>query len=150
VRGLFGEGAAARRAYERFVAQGLKQSSPWESLKGQIYLGSEAFHVRMKKRLSGKTPRGVSRGQINPVRPSAQAVLRAVADTYGIKPAAALERQSGPAFKQAVYLLRRRANLSLRQVADMAGVTIGRVAQIQSEIESLPNDERLERIVARL
>jgi len=34
----------------------------------------------------------------------------------------------------------------------MAGVTIGRVAQIQSEIEALPNanDERLERIVARL
>jgi hypothetical protein len=29
-------------------------------------------------------------------------------------------------------------------------VTIGRVAQIQSEIESLPIDEKLERIVARL
>ena len=35
-------------------------------------------------------------------------------------------------FKQTVYLLRRRANLSLREVAEMAGVTIGRVAQIQS------------------
>lgn len=77
-------------------------------------------------------------------------MLRAVADAYGIKPAAALARQSGPAFKQTVYLLRRRANLSLREVAQMAGVTIGRVAQIQSEIESLPNDQRLEQIVARL
>jgi hypothetical protein len=104
----------------------------------------------MKKRLSGKTPKGVPRSQLNPVRPSAQAVLRAVADTYGIKPTAALERHSGPAFKQAVYLLRRRANLSLRQVADMAGVTIGRVAQIQSEIESLPKGGRLENIVSRL
>jgi len=150
VRGLFGEGAAARRAYERFVAQGLKQASPWEALRGQIYLGSDAFHAQMKKRLSGKTPRGVSRRQLNPVRPSAQAVLRVVADAHGIKPAAALKRQSGPAFKQTVYLLRRRANLSLREVAQMAGVTIGRVAQIQTEIESLPNDERLERIVARL
>lgn len=148
--GWFGEGAAARRAYQRFVAQGLKQASPWKTLKGQIYLGSEAFHVRMQKRLSGKTPKGVSRRQLNPVRPSAQAVLRAVADAYGIKSAAALKRHSGPAFKQAVYLLRRRANLSLREVAAMAGVTIGRVAQIQSEIESLPKDERLERIVARL
>ena len=150
VLGLFGEGAAARRAYERFVAQGLKQPSPWETLKGQVYLGSEAFHAQMQKRLSGKTPKGVSRRQLNPVRPSAKAVLRAVADAYGIKPAAALERQSGPAFKQTVYLLRRRANLSLREVAQMAGVTIGRVAQIQSEIESLPRDEQLERIVARL
>jgi REP element-mobilizing transposase RayT len=150
VLGLFGKGAAARRAYERFVAQGLKQASPWETLKGQIYLGSEAFHTQMKKRLSGKTPKGVSRGQLNPARSSAQAVLRAVAHAYGIKPAAALERQSGLAFKQTVYLLRRRANLSLRQVAEMAGVTIGRVAQIQSEIESLPINEKLEQIVSRL
>jgi REP element-mobilizing transposase RayT len=150
VLGLFGEGAAARRAYERFVAQGLKQASPWERLKGQIYLGTDAFHAQIKKRLSGKTPKGVSRGQLNPVRPSARAILRAVADTYGIKPAAALERQSGPAFKQTVYLLRRRANLSLRQVAEMAGVTIGRVAQIQSETESLPIDDKLEQIVSRL
>jgi len=150
VLGLFGAGAATRRAYERFVAQGLKQPSPWETLKGQIYLGSEAFHSQMKKRLSGKTPKGVSRGQLNPVRSSTQAVLRAVASAHGIKPAAALERQSGPAFKQTVYLLRRRANLSLREVAEMAGVTIGRVAQIQSEIESLPIDEKLEQIVSRL
>ena len=150
VLGWFGEGAAARKRYERFVAQGIKQASPWESLKGQIYLGTDAFHAQMKKRLSGKTPRGISRRQLNPARPSAQAVLRAVADDYGIKPAAALTRQSGPAFKHTVYLLRRRANLSLREVAAMAKVTIARVAQIQSEIESLPNDERLERIVASL
>ena len=150
VLGLFGDGVTARRAYERFVAEGLDQPSPWETLKGQVYLGSEIFHAQMKKRLSGKTPKGVARRQFNPVRPSAQAVLRAVADVYGIKPAATLKRERGPAFKQAVYLLRRRANLSLRQVAEMAGVTIGRVAQIQSEMESLPKDEKLERIVARL
>ncbi len=146
----FGEGAAARRAYERFVAEGLKQRSPWETLKGQIYLGSDAFHVQMKKRLGGTNPKGIPRGQLNPIRPNAQAVLRAVANAYGIKPAAALERRNGTAFKQTVYLLRRRANLSLGKVADMAGVTIGRVAQIQSEIESLPKDKRLEQIVAEL
>jgi hypothetical protein len=32
----------------------------------------------------------------------------------------------------------------------MAGVTIGRVAQIQSETESLPIDDKLEQIVSRL
>jgi hypothetical protein len=150
VLGLFGGGVEARSAYERFVAEGLGQPSPWESLKGQVYLGSELFHAQMKKRLSGKNPKGVSRRQLNPIRPSVQSVLRAVADAYGIKPAAALKRESGPAFKQSVYLLRRRANLSLREVAEMAGVTIGRVAQIQSEIESLPRDEQLEQIVAKL
>ena len=150
VRGLFGSGAAARKAYERFVAQGLKQPSPWENLQGQIYLGSEAFRSRVQKRISGNVPRGMSRRQFAPSRPSARAVVRAVAEAYGIEPAQALQRRSGDAFKQAVYLLRRRANLSLREVAAMAGVSIGRVAQIQSQIESAAPDERLRKAVARL
>ena len=93
VVGLFGKGVAGRRAYERFVAEGLKKPSPWETIKGQIYLGSDAFHAQMKKRLGGRSPKGISRDQLDPVRPSAQTVLRAVADAYGIKPAAALARQ---------------------------------------------------------
>ena len=150
VLGLFSEGPAARRVYERFVAEGLKQPSPWDTVKGQMYLGSDDFHAQMMKRLSGKTPKGVSRSHLNPVRPGSQVILRAVADAHGIAPAAALERQSGPAFKHAVYLLRRRTNLSLREVAVMAGVSIGRVAQIQGEIESLPQDAKLQQIVAKL
>lgn len=31
----------ARRAYERFVREGIGHPSPWEQLRGQIYLGSE-------------------------------------------------------------------------------------------------------------
>ena len=150
VLGLFGQGASARKAYARFVAQGLMETSPWEKLRGQIYLGSEAFHDQMQKRLPGHVPKGISRSQLNPSRPGAQVVLRAVADAYGIGSAATMQRQSGAAFKQAVYLLRRRANLSLREVATMARVSIGRIAQIQSEIESMPIDETLRRIVADL
>ena len=146
VLGWFGEGAIARKAYERFVAQGLKQPSPWQSLKGQIYLGSETFHAQIHKRLAGQRPKGVSRRPLHPIRPSAQAIVQTVAAVHGIKSATVLKRQSGSAFKQAIYLLRRRANLSLAEVAAMAGVSIGRVAQIQSEIESLAADERLIRI----
>ena len=43
--------------------------------------------------------------------------------------------------------IRRRANLSLREVAAMSGVTIGRIAEIQSEIESLSADQMLGKIV---
>ena len=146
VLGWFGEGAIARKAYERFVAQGLKQPSPWQSLQGQIYLGSETFHAQIQKRLAGQNPKGIPRRQLHPIRPSVQAIVQTVADVHGIKPTAVLKRQSGPAYKQAIYLLRRRANLSLAEVAAVAGVSIGRVAQIQSEIESLPADERLIRI----
>ncbi len=150
VLALFGQGARARRAYERFVAQGLKEPSPWDGLKGQIYLGSEAFRARMQKQLSGKSPRGIPRRQLEPARPSAQAVVRAVAEVHGIKPEKALQRQSGQAFKHAVYLLRRRANLSLREVAAQAGVSIGRVAQIQSEIKSAETDQALRKILVKL
>lgn len=150
VLALFGQGVRARRAYERFVAQGLKEPSPWDGLKGQIYLGSEAFRARMQKQLSGKSPRGIPRRQLEPARPSAQAVVRAVAEVHGIKPEKVLQRQSGRAFKHAVYLLRRRANLSLREVAAQAGVSIGRVAQIQSEIESAETDQALRKIVVKL
>ena len=143
----FGEGAIARKAYARFVAQGLKQLSPWQSLQGQIYLGSESFHAQIQKRLAGQNPKGIPRRQLHPFRPSVQAILRTVAGVHGIKPATVLKRQSGSAFKQAIYLLRRRANLSLADVAAVAGVSIGRVAQIQSEIESVAADERLIRIV---
>ena len=46
--------------------------------------------------------------------------------------------------------IRRRANLSLREVAAMSGVTIGRIAEIQSEIESLSADQMLGKIVSKL
>jgi len=38
----------AQRRYRRFVAEG-KGISPWEELKGQIYLGSEEFIARLPK-----------------------------------------------------------------------------------------------------
>jgi len=146
----FGEGASARKAYMRFVVQGLGQPSPWQSLKGQVYLGSDTFHAQMQKRLAGLSPKGIPRRELHPIRPSVQAIVQTVAEVHGIKPTMVLKRQSGSAYKQAIYLLRRRANLSLAEVATMAGVSIGRVAQIQSEIESLAADERLIRIANAL
>lgn len=150
VLGMFGEGSAARRAYERFVAQGLPQPSPWAQLQGQIYLGSEAFHNQIQKRRTGQVPRGVARQQLDPLRIEAPVILRCVAKVHGIGANAVLDRRQGLAFKQAVYLLRRRANLSLAQVAQIAGVSIGRIAQIQGEIESQPVDESMECIIANL
>jgi hypothetical protein len=144
---LFGEsGAAAAKAYMRFVAAGSKQPSPWSDLRGQIFLGSEAFHARMQKRLTGKKPPGVTRSQLEPSRPTVHQIVRAVAAAHGIKPGAVLEREAGRAFQHAVYLLRRRANLSLQEVAELAGISIGRVAQIQSKIESGEPDELARRL----
>ena len=151
VLGLFSaERAQARRAYMRFVAEGVDSASPWPLLKGQIFLGSQAYATRMQKLAGRQTPRGIPRRQLAPARPSVERILGVVAKAHNIPAPAALERDSGQAFKHAVYLLRRRANLSLQEVAEIAGVSIGRVSQIQSEIESRPPDERLARCVRAL
>jgi len=41
-------------AYERFVRQGIGEHSPWEKLRGQIWLGSEACVERMEQLAEGK------------------------------------------------------------------------------------------------
>ena len=145
-----GDPAQARRAYVRFVAEGVGAPAPWRELKGQIFLGSEAFHARMEKLLSGQPARGVPRRQLGPTRPSAQRVLQAVAKAHGLTSAAVLDRDSPEAFRHAVYLLRRRANLSLSEVAELAGITIGRVSQIQTAVETTEPSPALQRCLSEL
>ena len=43
----------AQTGYRRFVADGKNQPSPWEGLKNQIYLGSEAFVEEMQRKVDG-------------------------------------------------------------------------------------------------
>ena len=54
--------AAAQRKYQRFVAAGIGQDSPWEEVRGQVLLGSEGFVERLApglrdKRLLKEIPR---------------------------------------------------------------------------------------------
>jgi hypothetical protein len=54
--GQFGHRRAmARERYARFVAEGVKGRSPWEDLRGQIYLGDEHFVARMQRKLGSQT-----------------------------------------------------------------------------------------------
>ena len=64
----FGRGlAVARTRYERFVAQGTQATSPWDDVKGQIFLGDERFVARMQRNLGPRAddnniPRAQRRG----------------------------------------------------------------------------------------
>jgi len=51
--------AAAQRKYERFVAEGMGQASPWEQLQGQVLLGAETLSSVCARRFrtSGQTAR---------------------------------------------------------------------------------------------
>ncbi len=51
----FGESRGeAVQAYKLFVQEGRDQPSPWEDLKNQVYLGSDAFVEQMVSRLDGQ------------------------------------------------------------------------------------------------
>lgn len=143
VRSLF----PGRGAYQRFVEEGIGKNSPWVELRGQIYLGGEDFLERMQRRLAGRRSMGIARSHLEPLRPTATAIEAGVAKAYRIPLGRVLNRASGEAFKAAVYLLRRVANLSLIETAKRARISPPRVSQIQSEIERGKLKEPLKTLV---
>ncbi|QDQ29219.1 addiction module toxin RelE [Chitinimonas arctica] len=66
----------ARERYRRFVAQGVNRSPPWEELRGQAFLGSDAFLDQMQVRLSQQVSAVTSLREIPRVqrRPAAKPV----------------------------------------------------------------------------
>ena len=59
--------ALARQRYAQFVAEGVNEKSPWDNLKGQIYLGDDRFVERMQRKLDRQAddiniPRAQRRG----------------------------------------------------------------------------------------
>jgi putative transposase len=146
VLALFGHDVAdARDRYREFVAQGTGRPAPWKNLAGQmhVFLGNEAFLKRMQGMAASHSSANVPRAQRLPVRPSPDAILQTVATAHNLPKEKVLDRSSsGRAFKLAVYLLRRRGNLALREVAALAGVSVSRVSQIQAEIEAEETDGR--------
>lgn len=142
-RALFG----GRSGYRKFVEEGMGEPSPWVELKGQIYLGKEDFLKRLERRLPGRSIKGIARSHLEPRRPDAAAISAGVAKAYRISAERVLDRASGEAYKAAVYLLRRAANLSLAEVAKRAGISMPRVSQIQAEIERRRLTEPLKGLV---
>ena len=124
-------------AYRTFVGQGVGLPSVWAHLHGQMWLGDEAFRRRMQRRLGGRREPAIPRAQRLPARPDAARALADVARAYGVSHHAVLDRRNAPEYRCAVYLLRRASNLPLARVAQMAGISVPRVSQIQTEIESV-------------
>jgi len=134
---------SGRAAYRRFVAEGMGQASPWLQLRGQIYLGDEDFLKSIEPRLPARPAKGIARSHLHPLRPDASAIETTVARAYRIPANQVFDRHNGTAFKAAVYLLRRAANLPLTVVSKCAGISPSRVSQIQSEIEQGKQPEPL-------
>jgi len=132
----------AVQRYARFVAEGVEAGCPWEQLHGQTFIGGASFLAECRERIADlEFDRDIVFAQQHPERPDAEAVLADVARVFGVGRHEVLDRKlSRESYHTAVFLLRRVCNLSLKDVAEMAGISIGRVSQIQSAMagKSLP------------
>jgi len=67
--------------YARFVAEGLRAASPWDHLKGQIYLGDEEFVKRMQANTETvRTDVNIPKRQRRPPAPSLDHLVRQYPD----------------------------------------------------------------------
>jgi len=139
----------AQVAYRRFVREGLGAESPWVDLRGQVWLGGEAFRERMGRMVAQYDLSGVAQTQRHPERPSVEDVLESVGASYKVEPGSLWSRVDQRAFQAAVYLLRRAVNLSLKQVSALVGVSPSRVSRIQSNIEAQKRDVALASLLER-
>ncbi len=130
------EESSPREAYRRFVDRGRGTRSPWNSLRGQIFLGGEAFLDRMQTLVKERPDVGIPRTQLEPKRPTEKDVIGHVSSAYKVPMSEVLYKEHYGAFLAGIYLLRRVANLALKDVAAMAGVSPSRVSQIQRQIEN--------------
>lgn len=96
-----GDPAGRREAYRRFVAAGRGASyQPWESVIGQIYLGSADFRERMQKEVATKArSREYPRPQRIPATMTMEALRSLVANEFRVAIAALGVRGPGPARK---------------------------------------------------
>ena len=67
--------ATARRRYAEFVHDGIDVPGPWEEVKGQVLLGSEAFIERLAPLLQGCSTAEIPKRQRVVHRPSLKALL---------------------------------------------------------------------------
>ncbi|MDP2239479.1 MAG: transposase [Burkholderiales bacterium] len=137
-------------AYEHFVAQGLGQASPWDSLKGQIWLGGAAFLNGMESFAKAVPMANVPYRQRHPTHPTATAVTAQVLSAYRIKDEKTLcTREHQEAFKAWVYLLRRAANLPLQEVSNRSKVSPSRISKIQRALETSKPSKALRELFGR-
>ena len=139
----------SKAAYRRFVSQGVGKTSPWQELKGQIWLGDARFLKRMERLTEGKSLRAVSRAQQRPARPTERTITELVCRAYRTDARSLRSRANQTAFKAWVYLLRRAANMPLDSVAKLSSVSSSRISHIQRAIEGDPPEPTLQRLLAK-
>ena len=67
--------AGAQQRYQQFVREGLDEPSPWAQVRGQIFLGNEAFLANMAELVKKQSLTNVPKAQTQPTRLTGEEVL---------------------------------------------------------------------------
>jgi len=126
----------AQQRYQQFVCEGVDAPSPWTKVRGQIFLGNEAFVAKMAELVKKQSLTNVPRAQTQPTRLTGGDVLARVGQVYGLHPHEVLTRAYPEAYHCAAWLLRRIANEPLGRVAKRFRVSPSRISHIQRAIEA--------------
>lgn len=115
----------AHEAYRRFVSDARGASyNPWESIVGQIYLGGSDFCERMQALVASKErSREHPQVQRRFVRPTLDALVTLVADTFDVTPDDFKRKLRGQARKALVHLAVDDAGVTLRHIASWMGIS---------------------------
>ena len=130
-------------AYRRFVADGRGASyKPWESLVGQIYLGSEAFCQNLQALVNTK-PRSREHPESQRifVRPSLDAVIDLVAQFFEQPIESLRQRSHGAGRKALAQLAWEEAGLSLAAIGNWMNLTERAVSYLVCRGNQLENGD---------
>jgi len=143
-REQFGEDERlAIAAFRSFVAEGAgATASPWESVKDQLFLGSERFLERCRE--AGREREAgaeVPRAQRAILRPTLEAVTAEVCREFALDRETLATRGAGEARRAFAWLARNSAGLALGEVAGALAVTDWAVSKLEKAGEKLRQED---------
>ena len=144
----------SQRAYRSFVEEGIKAAmSPWEQLKGQIYLGSEKFIKEVRARRKEEGDQEIPQVQRNPFLPKLERLLEIVSKAYGVSVAEMVKKthRPGEARKVGILIARRVGGLGLREIGKYFGVEYTTISRHVGELERrLENDMVFQKKIGKI
>ena len=147
--------AAARKAYQRFVAEGRDSGKEIESLERGGWIGDKTFEKNIRLLLEGKElPDEIPLRYRQPsVDVSVAEIRRAVAQEWGVTEASLSRRRAGDEKKAAIYLARKLTRQGGREVGSQLGVKAAWVSNVVVRLDAAPDSaltKRIEKVRRRL
>ena len=103
---------------------------------------------RMERLIKGQPLDNVPQSQTRPTRWTEAEVFDQVSKVYGLNRVVILSREHAESYRCATYLLRRAANMPLKEVAKLFGVSPSRISHIQLAMETRKLTKGERRVVA--